>query len=202
MSKMSKAIAVLGVVAGLGVAALPLSSYAANTSTATADVQVKVGGAISMTVDNGAGSGAKNLVDFGDVKLNNAPVAKGLKVTVSTNEAAGDDGQGYSLSMTTTTANNALVNDNHIELPAGVPTQDKSAWGYAVGTAANQNFTDLTGWAAVPSLGSTAAVINANGSIAAGETASDNYVYFGVSTSGTQAEGTYKGSVIFTATAN
>ena len=29
MSKMSKAIAVLGVVAGLGVAALPLSTYAA-----------------------------------------------------------------------------------------------------------------------------------------------------------------------------
>jgi len=66
MSKMSKAIAVLGVVAGLGVAALPLSSYAADepySQSTSADVQVGVSGAISIEVDNGAtdAGAAKNL---------------------------------------------------------------------------------------------------------------------------------------------
>ena len=41
MSKITKAIAVLGVVAGLGVAAMPLSSYAATEADATVQAEIK-----------------------------------------------------------------------------------------------------------------------------------------------------------------
>ena len=205
MSKMSKAIAALGVVAGLGVAALPLSSYAADGSVdakATADVQVQVGGAISITVDNGlTGEGvAKNLVDLGQIKLNGDIVAKPLKVTISTNNAVEGTGLGYNLTMNTVSTNNALINENGAELKAGIPTKGTSAWGWAKGTGMND--TSLTGWAVVPAAGAAGAAVNNAGSISAGNTSQDNFVYFGATASGTQAEGTYRGSVVFTATVN
>lgn len=50
MSKSTKIIAALGVVAGLGVAALPMSSYAANTG--DVKVEITVDSTISMTIDD------------------------------------------------------------------------------------------------------------------------------------------------------
>lgn len=66
MSKTTKIIAALGVVAGLGVAALPAFSYAAETVTGDVDLYVEVVPAIAMTItgnndDNshyGSGNGA------------------------------------------------------------------------------------------------------------------------------------------------
>ncbi len=204
MSKMSKAIAVLGVVAGLGVAALPLSSYAADepySQSTSADVQVGVSGAISIEVDNGAtdADAAKNLVDLGQIKLNGDIVSKGLKVTVKTNAGVQSD-VAYSLTMTTESANNALMNENGIELPAGVPQQGTSAWGYAVGTSLTDATTDLTGWAAVPGKGSTPAELKANGNVPSATHSEDTFVHFGATASTGQKEGIYKGTVVFTAT--
>lgn len=205
MSKMSKAIAVLGVVAGLGVAALPLSSYAAETQPYTqstsADVQVEVGGAISITVDNGeTGEGAvKNLVDLGQIKMNGDIVSKGLKITVSTNATVNDD-VAYSLTMNTESENNALINENGVELPAGVPEQGKSFWGYALGTSLTDATADITGWAAVPAKGATPAELKANGNVQTATHSEDTFVNFGATAANGQKEGTYKGTVVFTAT--
>ena len=203
MSKMSKAIAVLGVVAGLGVAALPLSSYAADepySQSASADVQVEVGGAISIEVDNGeTGEDAvKNLVDLGQIKLNGDIVSKGLKVTVRTNAGVQDD-VAYSLTMATETANNALINENGVELPAGVPTQGTSAWGYALGSSLSDTTADITGWAAVPAKGNPVE-LKTNGNVTAATHFEDTFVNFGATASNSQKEGTYKGTVVFTAT--
>ena len=204
MSKMSKAIAVLGVVAGLGVAALPLSSYAADepySQSASADVQVEVSGAISIEVDNGATDAdvAKNLVDLGQIKLNGGIVSKGLKVTVKTNTGVQDD-VAYSLTMTTETANNALINENGVELPAGVPTQGTSAWGYALGSSLTDTTADITGWAAVPAKGSTPVELKASGNVPSAGHSEDTFVNFGATASNNQKEGVYKGTVVFTAT--
>ena len=204
MSKMSKAIAVLGVVAGLGVAALPLSSYSADepySQSASADVQVEVGGAISIEVDNGATEpdAVKNLVDLGQIKLNGDIVSKGLKVTVKTNAGVQDD-VAYSLTMTTETANNALINENGVELPAGVPTQGTSAWGYALGSTLTDTTADITGWAAVPAKGSTPAELKASGNVPSASHSEDTFVNFGATASNNQKEGVYKGTVVFTAT--
>lgn len=204
MSKMSKAIAVLGVVAGLGVAALPLSSYAADepySQSASADVQVEVGGAISIEVDNGATEpdAAKNLVDLGQIKLNGDIVSKGLKVTVKTNAGVQDD-VAYSLTMTTEGTNNALINENGVELAAGVPKQGDSAWGYALGDAIDTATASLTGWAAVPAKGAIPAELKANGNVAAATHSEDTFVHFGATASNNQKEGTYTGTVVFTAT--
>ena len=57
MSKLSKAIAVLGVVSALGVSALPLSTYAAKAE-ANAKVQVEVTEALSIAIENLKGSAA------------------------------------------------------------------------------------------------------------------------------------------------
>lgn len=204
MSKMSKAIAVLGVVAGLGVAALPLSSYAADepySQSTSADVQVEVSGAISIEVDNGATDAgvAKNLVDLGQIKLNGDIVSKGLKVTVKTNAGVQSD-VAYSLTMTTESTNNALVNENGIELPAGVPQQGTSAWGYAVGESLTDATEGLTDWAAVPGKGSTPAELKANDNVPSDAHSKDTFVYFGATASTGQREGIYKGTVVFTAT--
>ena len=60
MSKTTKIIAALGVVAGLGVAALPAFTYAAENVTGDVEVQVEVVPAIAMTItgNNDAGTHA------------------------------------------------------------------------------------------------------------------------------------------------
>ena len=58
MSKSTKIIAALGVVAGLGVAALPAFTYATETVSGTVDVYVEIPEAIAMTIvgNNDGGS--------------------------------------------------------------------------------------------------------------------------------------------------
>ena len=100
MSKMSKAIAVLGVVAGLGVAALPLSTYAAPgdegtySQSTSVQVQTKVEGAISIStnIDTiGAGTDQK-YIDLGELMPGGVTneMTDALEVTVNSNEKAVD----------------------------------------------------------------------------------------------------------------
>ena len=93
MSKITKTIAALGVVAGLGVAALPLASYADSPDSKPITVNANIGSSFSLTVD-------KNAVTL--APTNNGPVVNtetdgGINATVTSNNA-----NGYTLVLTGT----------------------------------------------------------------------------------------------------
>lgn len=211
MSKMSKAILALGVVAGLGVATLPLSSYAADYSqSAQAKVQVEVGGAISIAVDSG--NTDKTLVDLGQLMVNGDVKTGSVDVIVSTNNTKATDGIAYNLTMSMAGESNALSNGNGATIPAGTPQQGDSAWGWTQSTITDADSIAAATWAAVPVKGSSAATLTtATGKVPAATVDADNKVTagsetttvtFGASADGNQQEGVYTGSVVFTATVN
>ena len=86
MSKSTKVIAALGVVAGLGVAALPLSSFAA--STGDVNVKVEVGSTISMTID-GADHSTTALEKSVAMDNNDTDSSLTASIKVTTNDANG-----------------------------------------------------------------------------------------------------------------
>ena len=194
MSKMSKAIAVLGVVAGLGVAALPLSSYAADepySQSASADVQVEVGGAISISTDATDGK-----VDLEEITLNNVSTTKDLKVTVSSNSEVG-----YGLTIKALTANaegnGVLTNENGDTISSSANIAGgTSAWGYRLANAEAEG-----GYGAWTAVTGAPEEIHAH-TAAAGDAEMEDVttVNFGASANSTQQQGTYKGTVVFTAT--
>lgn len=205
MSKMSKAIAVLGVVAGLGVAAMPLSSYAAgNVDSKNATVEVTVGGGISLTIvdpvaGQPAGSKAKldldtRTLNLGEAKLGGDIVSGSMGIKVATNDPAG-----YTLKMT---AANLAMSGAAGNIPAGIPTVGTSAWGFKIGdgawTALTTSGYDIYSDAEGATLGQTSAGDDAeNPTVPAVQTTD---VTFGVSASATQPEGEYATTVTFTAT--
>lgn len=97
MSKMTKAVVALSVVAGLGVAALPLSSYAASSNPATVDLYAQVTGNVSMTVDD-------EEINFGGLDATNDIVPKSTTITVTTNNS-----NGYKIEMTDSDNNTDMV---------------------------------------------------------------------------------------------
>lgn len=189
MSKMAKTIAALGVVAGLGVAALPLSSYAATTNNpASVDVLATVNGSISMTVND-------EEVNVGQVMPGGEIASKSTTIGVSTNNA-----KGYKVEMTDNDTNTNMVqidaNGDPLNGGAAIPTGDLTAttsgWGYSIDNG--------TSYKAVPALGGTPAEIATKASATTGE--EQTTVTFGVKAASDQAEGNYKDTVIFTATVN
>lgn len=197
MSKMSKAIAVLGVVAGLGVAALPLSSYAATTATRTAQVQVEVAGGISLAFDQpdtqieGATfNETTRLLDLGQVTLGGAIKEGSFKVVVETNNPIG-----YELKIAAKDSTD-MTSENGDTIATGTPTANTttSAWGYKVGAGSYQPLS-LTG--DVISAADDATVAPSEGD--SGRPSKGTDVTFGVAAQSSQAEGTYVGNVVFTA---
>ncbi|MBQ3271537.1 hypothetical protein IJG78_02820 [Candidatus Saccharibacteria bacterium] len=225
MSKTTKVIAALGVVAGLGVAALPAFTYAAQVA-GEVQIDVEVPDAIAMTIagNNDTTLGGVNVYDpVATVDTHTGGEAydptdlqtSGSKTSILPNAAKTDDttfkstitvytnGVGYSLTLIDDDTNTSLVNDTNT-IPA-VNTVDSdsdgngdnaivagtAAWGYKVGSSAST-------WLAVPASNGTAASIKANGAYAAGGETTE--VYYAVSTSPTQAQGTYTDTIIYTAT--
>lgn len=202
MSKMSKAIAVLGVVAGLGVAALPLSSYAADGATASksAQVQAKVEGAISIDIvepttpntgDDVSLTGS--LLNLGTLKINGAPNTGAMGVRVATNAA-----NGYSLSIKSASSATGMVGSNGAEgftIPANAAvTTGTAGWAYKVGAGNQTAITDKD------------VEIRAPGAITGTDTvdnkkAETTDVTFIVAADSNTHDGTYTGTVVFTATA-
>lgn len=177
MSNITKAVAALSVVAGLGVAALPLSSFAA---TSWVD--------ITAIVDNTIGISTSTDEVTVSVTADGPVVTKGVDVTVTTNSTTG-----YTLGIMDSDTNTALVktNDNGVAdgtIPAGQPAKGTAAWGYQGGT--KTNWTPVT----------TSNVIFVTTSSSTLNGSETTPVTFGVSAASNTAEGTYKGGVIFTAT--
>ena len=176
MSKMSKAVAVLGVVAGLGVAAMPLATYAANPETINLNVQVV--DKIELSADETSLS--MNPVNGGEI----AEDTTNLTVTTS-------NSKGYTLNAKT--SKTTLETTDGDTIAAGVPQANAatSAWGMKGG---NQTFSNYAGLTTNDQIVKTTSAAPAGGT--------DNVaITFGVATATGQNAGTYTGSAIFTATA-
>lgn len=180
MSKnLTKVIAGLGVVAGLGAAMLPLGTYASNE--ATAALSVNVGSAISVALSDSVhtiGSLAANAKDETTMKDT---------VKVTTNNATG-----YILKAETTTSNNAMVASSN-SIPAlaseGPLNAGTAAWGIKIDNSGN--------FKPVPASGGAGLNIKESSAPANAEATQVNY---GVATGTDQVSGNYQVSVKFTAT--
>ena len=181
MNKLTKTIAALGVVAGLGVAALPLSSYAANTNV---PVTVTVDDQIAISTD-------KNEVDFGGM-LAGQSATQALSVTVYSSSnydlkasaanggalISSDATDGGSSKATTIPA---LSDDNFAGASAAFAIATTDAGNYAWKGLGSEK-TLKTDQASNTTVGDITSVI------------------FGVKLADNQAAGTYEGNVTFTAT--
>lgn len=178
MSKMTKTIAALGVVAGLGVAAMPLSSYALD-DTETVNLTVEVGQSIEITAK-------ETTVDLGEA-TSSKMAEGGTVITVHTNNEAG-------YNATIKADQPRLLSGDTDAIPStgasAIPANGTSAWGYKIGSITDYVAASTT----AQSFANTSAV-----SAQAGDTYDLN---FAVSVAPNQAAGTYTGSVTLTATAN
>ncbi len=191
MSKMSKAIAVLGVVAGLGVAALPLSSYAIN-DTATTTAQAIVGDSIAITV-------ADATVTMSNVMANQEVNEASTNITVQTNNAAG-----YSVNIKDSDSDLALKTTDGsgtaAGIPTGVPQKGKNAWGFKASSTAEGVTvdTDVQDYVKIKTSNTEIATKSAP-SANAGDVIT---LTFGVTVDTTIAAGTYQDAVTLTASTN
>ena len=178
MSKITKTIAALGVVAGLGVAALPLASYADSPDVETLTVNANIGQSFSLSVD-------KNAVTL--TPINNGPVVNtetdgGINATVTSNNAAG-----YTLVLTG--AEDYSLADGSKKIPAGEPTTGTSAWGIKGGKISDYQALGASGL----TLADTSAPTDTAGEV--------TDIDFAVSAAANQAAGNYTASLTLTATA-
>ncbi len=217
MSKKStKIVAVAGVVAGLGVAALPALTFATTSVAGQVNVKAEVSEAIAMTITGNAdetgegvdvylpdgaavidGHTARNLyvstsLESSSSKATLLPNAADTTsatsdVTVYTNAA-----NGYKLSVKDADSELALVNvdDNSAKIPAGATiTAGTAAWGYKVASA-----TDFTAITASDAVLKTTNAPTSNGDTTA--------MVYGISTASTQKTGLYTDTIVYTATTN
>lgn len=187
MSKMSKAIAVLGVVAGLGVAALPLSSYAVS-DTANTTAQAIVGDSIAVTV-------ADATVTMNNVMANQDVNEASTDVTIQTNST-----KGYQIQIADADDDTALKptgTGTAAGIAAGVPAKGKNAWGFkASTTSANVDASASDSYRAIKT-GNQMIAESDKASANAGDVIS---LTFGVTVDTTIAAGTYQDEVVLTAT--
>ena len=192
MSKMTKTIAALGIVAGLGVAALPLSSYAV-TDTANVTAQAIVGDSISITAD-----AADDTVTISDVTANQAVKEGSTVLTVTTNNASG-----YNVTIKDTDDVTHLTTDGSDEtngIPASATlTQNNKGWGFKSSSATTgvTVSTAQQNWRAVTSDTQT---IASRASGASAEGGDKITLTFGVVVDATVPAGTYEDEVVLTAT--
>lgn len=198
MSKIAKSIAVLGVVAGLGVAALPLSSYAATPANVDREVtvQLTIEEELNFKIDSAEAGKTVTLTNTSPTGLYTQ--ATPLVLTVDTTVA-----KGYTLNMVgatdeTSTTNNVLKNttgSSSATIPSATfsGTNATSAWGYKIAEGATTvSGTDFT---TVPTTATKVASSDE-------ATKEDSAVIFGAYVVAGQEAGTYEGKVKFTASAN
>lgn len=225
MSKLSQSIAILGVVAGLGVAALPLSTYAAdavdglkvtdqgNTEGSAGDGKVENNATVTLNIKKKLSIELdKSTADLGDGSQTAA-----INVTVVTNnvdgytlniagtkEISGTPGDVYDLAVNSA----SLLGNNNEYIPSVAgpwgSTDTSSSWGIKVAKSTEEGIASGTiaaslgsEWNAVPDKDSTPLTIMTGGRTKdAGEVA---VVTFGANIIDGQASGTYTGQVTFTA---
>lgn len=200
MSKITSAMAVLGVVAGLGVAALPLSSYALNGPVESSSVTVRtiVNNSIAVSTEG------VDLVDLGTVTGTTTGHST-IDVTVSGSVDK------YSLGvMDADNDTNMTLQGSAGSASDVIPTIDTSAsgyapaktlsgaWGFRIAKGAHE--ATEKDWEAMPAY-DAAGTTNLLTGVALDKTnGSVTTVEFGVNVNGlTLTNGTYEDKVIFTA---
>ncbi len=209
MSKLTQSIAILGVVAGLGVAALPLSTYAAQP-TPTNPAKVVDGDANDKNTDTGkvATDTSINLLiedvlsidtSADVVLLNKANSFTGTALTVN---VATNNSKGYTLNIAgTATTNPTDLTSTTVPAdkigaaavafadaaPLALAADGSSVWGYSV---------DGTNFAGVKADAGETIKTTSAATVDAGE---DTSVTFAAKLKDGQASGTYEGKVTFTA---
>lgn len=190
MSKIAGAMAALGVVAGLGVAALPMASYAAESAPVT--IRATVDSSIAVSTDG------VDLVDFGTIDKSSGENIQTIAVTVTGTVTK------YNLGVMDYDDNTDMVNVTNTTstttiktLRTGVNTLT-GGWGFR---SEDRHVSDNQ-WKGMPAYNATDADKNivdggtldtANGSV--------TNVQFGINLDGlTLDNGTYEDKVIFTAT--
>lgn len=214
MTKTIKALAVLGVVAGLGVAALPIAGVSAaeiidGEGSDTKDGKVTDDTTFTLELaDKLSINASTNAVTFNPATAGAVAGifnAADMTVTVITRNSSG-----YKLTMVGSAGTNqnnaktanALTNEKGDEIVAGTVSADtaKSTWGYKVATNVNGTETAAgDAYKGVAAADGTDAVIMQSPTTtkAAGDVAT---LTFGANIIDGQAAGTYKGKVTFTAT--
>ena len=176
MSKVTKTIAALGVVAGLGVAALPLASYAADTQNIA--VQATIGETLSVE--------APTVATVELTPTNGAAAVEGSSsVTVKTNHLTG-----FTLNIKDSDSDTGLTGTGGTIAAGTTLDGSVSAWAYKGG--------DKVAYTAITEADVALKTTSAP-TAAAGETVE---ITFGVAADADQAAGTYTGGVTVTAVAN
>ena len=216
MTKSSKIITGLGLVAALGIAIVPASTFATVGVAGEVQLDVEVNEAIAMTIVGNGDSGSAGvdvytptgastidghtvgtLYDETDLQTSSSTVSllpnaadtttATSVVTVYTNAASG-----FNLKVKDADSTTALVNtdDSSATIPAGATiTAGTAAWGYKGGSATN--FTAITA--------TDAQIYTQSAPTSGGQATSMTY---GVSTASDQKTGTYSDTIIYTATTN
>lgn len=188
MSKTTNALIALGVVAGLGAAALPLSSYAVDPATSEVGVTLTIEDELTIEAD-------KNTTD--KVDLSGTGHTGDVTLTVVSNNQ-----KGYNLGIMGSAETNqtSLTSENGDEIVAGSGTfaapaalsTTTSEWGYRLASFTEGLYAGVTTNNDV--IKTTAAPT--------GEAGDETVVTFGASIKDGQPAGTYDGEVTFTATNN
>ena len=176
MSKIACAMATLGVVAGIGAAAMPLASYAVESS------PVAIKAIVNDTIQ--ISTSTKEVV-ISTIKPGAEKIYEGsVDVTVETT-----DNQ-YTLNIKDSDNTTALVSENGDQIAAGAPSNDGETTGWGWKGGSQSSYKAIT-TAEVPVV--SAATID--------KTATTT-VTFGISAGEEVENGTYVGGVVFTATSS
>ena len=231
MSKSTKIIAALGVVAGLGVAALPAFTYAAETVTGNVDLYVDVVPAIAMTItgnndDNshyGSGNGAVDVFNpagAASSSIDGHPTPATPTTTASSSWASmlpnaivdGDDTNGFKSTITVYTNNASGYTLNVKDADATLALTKVGSTETIPALTADGDITPGTAaWgykidtAATEGVGYKAIkATDAQVKTRATKTSGGEQtkVYYGVATASDQATGTYTDTIVYTATTN
>lgn len=191
----TKVIAGLGIVAGLGVAALPLSSYAASEESSNVTVNVTINdtiGTVSPDCANSSGEGAAGTSinsSCGISGSSNAGISILIKDADSTLNLVSGSNTIAPIGGVLTDANFAFTNIANINAGNG-------GWGYAVASS-DAGITVTSGYTDYNPI--TATDVKVAGTTAA-STVSNTSINFRAVTPASQAPGTYTDTVVVTVT--
>lgn len=218
MVKSKNIIAGLGVVAGLGMALLPLASYATDSNTVEHTVRGVVGDIISITVATDKEVTLKDGSKISRVALEPGKVNETLTHTVTVNTNARG---GYDLKMNAKDGKNALryiteydtTNDDvatnwsdSIVIPSvtsdtALADGGTAGWGYKIKASTDQNYSG--DFKQIPV--NATSIKNFPATSAASKTGSwtDTYnVNFGILPAGDQLSGAYEATLVYQAVTN
>lgn len=216
MSKSTKIIAGFGVAAALGVAALPLASFATSGDYGTVAVSAVVPDAISMTIDGNApeeGVAAGNNVAFGNVAQGAFAESDGTTIKNNVTVISSNAAYNFKVQNTSTGANGALASATSTIAPFAEATkpaanQATSGWGFRVtkdggaisatdyDNATLKDASEAKTYIGVPTTETTLDAVAAPSASTTGTYTME----YGIQVGTSQASGTYNGSIIYKVT--